>query len=217
MARASKQAIVRVLLARHGRTYADEVGIRVERNTPAVLFQLLVLALLLSARIAAGHAVSAAKALRKAGLRTPRKMAEASWQDRVDVLTAHGYKRYDESTSRMLGESATLLVERWGGDLRCLREEAGRDVGREHALLRTFKGIGRVGADIFLREVQGAWDEVFPYADDRVRRAAGRLGLGSSPKALATLVARADFARLTSALVRVDLGDDYDEVRALAG
>ncbi len=89
------------ILDTYGRTFAEEIGIRL-RNTPSPLYQLLNAALLLSARISAGNASRAARALLDAGLTTPGKMAEASWQDRVDVITWHGYKRYDERTSTML-------------------------------------------------------------------------------------------------------------------
>jgi endonuclease III len=217
MAGNTHRALVEAVLARHGQTFAEEVGIRVQGNTPAALFQLLYTAILLSARIAAGKAVEAARALREAGLTTPQKMAQASWQDRVDVITWHGYKRYDERTATMLGQTAEMVLEHYRGDLRRLRDEAERDVGREKALLTRFKGIGDVGADIFLREVQVAWDEVYPYADAKVLDAAAELGLPGDPKPLAKLVPREDFARLTSALIRVQLAKDYDEVRSAAG
>jgi len=208
--------LIDALLSRHGRTFAQELRIRVERNTPAPLFQLLYAALLMSARIPAKNAVQATRALIDAGLTTPQKMAAATWQERVDVITWHGYKRYDEKTSTMLGQTAERLLERYRGDLRALREEAERDVQREHQLLQQFKGIGKVGADIFLREVQLAWPEVHPYADDRVREAADQLGLPAEPRELAKLVSREDFPRLAAALVRADLAKDYDAVRSRA-
>lgn len=211
-----KRAIVRVLLRDYGETYAHEAGIRIEQNSPAPLFQLLYLALMLSAPIHASNAVEAAKALIDAGLTTPNKMAEASWQDRVDVITSHGYKRYDERTSTMLGEAARLVLERYAGDLRKLRDAAGRDPGREHELLQEFKGIGPVGADIFLREVQVVWEELHPFADARVLVAARELGLGDDARALSRLVERAEFARLSSALIRVELADAYAQVRDAA-
>jgi hypothetical protein len=36
---------------------------------------------------------------------------------------------------------------------------------RECKLLKEFKGIGDVGANIFCREAQIAWDELYPFAD----------------------------------------------------
>jgi endonuclease III len=216
MSRPSQGDLARAVLESFGRTYADEVGIRLQ-DTPAPLFQLLYTSLLLSSRIAADNAVRAARALREAKLTTPQKMAETTWQQRVDVLTAHGYKRYDESGSRMLGETAERLCERYAGDLRKLRDEAGRDAGQEHRLLQQFQGIGPVGADIFLREVQGVWDECLPYADERVSKSAKRLGLPTAPTALARLVDRDDFPRFVAGLIRVDLADASGEIQSRAG
>jgi hypothetical protein len=134
------------------------------------------------------------------------------------VLNRAGYARYDESTARLLGDSCALLLERYRGDLRRLREQAERDPRRERALLKEFKGIGDVGVDIFFREAQVAWDELYPFADRRAMRAAQRLGLGGNVHALARLVdgdAR-QFARLAAALVRVGLERDYEGVREAA-
>jgi endonuclease III len=213
MTRREEHERARLVLDRYGRTYANELGIHVERNTPTPLFQLLVAALLFSARINAKNAAQAARALIDAGLSTPKKMAAASWQDRVDVITWHGYKRYDESASRELGQTAELVLARYHGDLRQLREAAGRNVTKERVLLQEFKGIGEVGADIFLREVQVVWDEAYPYADARVLHAATKIGLPGSPSELASLVKRSDFARFAAGLVRIDLKKSWDELR----
>jgi len=211
MATTTKRSLVEAVLDRFGRTYAEEIGIRL-KDTPSALYQLLNATMLLSARIPAKNAVQAAAALGEAKLTTPKKMAEASWQDRVDVLTWHGYKRYDERTSTMLGDTAGMILDRYDGDLRKLRAEANRDVAAEHRLLRQFKGIGPVGADIFLREVQAVWEEAYPYVDARVAKAAGKLGLPEDAKALARLVDRADFPRFVAALVRVDLAKAYGDL-----
>src|ERR671934_2577698 len=116
--------VARSLLEERGRTFVDDAGIKLEKNTPAVLFQHLFMSLLLSARISAGNALEATRALIEAGLTTPRKMAAATWQQRVDVITWHGYKRYDERTSTMLGETAALVLDKYQGDLRKLRAAA---------------------------------------------------------------------------------------------
>jgi hypothetical protein len=64
-----------------------------------------------------------------------------------------------------------------------------------------------VGVDIFFREVQGVWDELYPFADKLALRAAERHGLGKDAVALSKLVPRDDFPRLVSALVRDELGE----------
>jgi transposase len=74
------------------------------------------------------------------------RMRQASWQDRVDALGRGHYRRYDERTSTMLCDAAVQLLDRWSGDLRKLRDEAGGDPKLIHKLLTEFKGIGPVGA-----------------------------------------------------------------------
>ncbi|THA75583.1 endonuclease [Streptomyces sp. A0642] len=199
-----RSATVKRLLGQHGRTYADEAGIRL-RNTPAPLYRLLTLCVLLSVRIKADIAVAAARELSAAGMRTPQAMLKASWQDRVDALGRAHYRRYDESTATALGNGAEFLLDRYRGDLRRLREEAGGDPERVRGLLREFPRIGPVGADIFSREAQGLWPELRPAFDARARRAAAGLGLPDTPEGLAGLVADDDLPRLAAALVRVGL------------
>lgn len=202
------------LLDRHGRTYAAEAGIRLRPDpTPSPLYRLLCLATLLSARIRAEAAVEASRALSSAGWRTARSMADTTWEERVRVLNENGYARYDESTARMLGDTAEMLLDRWRGDLRRLREDADGDVAELRSLLQEAKGIGEVGADIFCREVQGVWPEVRPFLDDRALAVARDLGLGDDRRAVARLVDGEQLPQLSAALIRVDLQGDLDEVR----
>lgn len=140
----SPESLVTALLDRFGRTYAEQAGIRLA-DQPSPLYELLVLATLLSARISGDIAVAAAKELFAAGYRTPQRMRDASWQDRVDALGRGHYRRYDERTSTMLREAAAQVLDRWGGDLRKLRDAAGGDPRRVHELLTELKGIGPVG------------------------------------------------------------------------
>jgi endonuclease III len=196
---------VDLLLRRYGRTYAEEAGIRLA-DRPQPLYQLLVLATLLSARISGDIAVRAARELLRAGYRSPKAMREATWQDRVDALGRGHYRRYDERTASMLGDGAGLLIRRWGGDLRKLRRQAGGDRDAIASLLTEFPGIGPSGAGIFLREVQGVWPDVAPFFDAKVLSGAKKMGLPGDAQALADLAARDGPAvRLAAALVRVSL------------
>ncbi|MFV0132532.1 endonuclease [Streptomyces sp. HMX87] len=204
------ERVVRELVDAHGRTYAEEAGIRL-RDTPQPLYRLLVLAHLLSARIRGSIAVATARALQEAGLSDPRRMAGADWQERVDALGRGGYRRYDERTATQLGEAAELLTERWGGDLRRLREEAHGEAGELSRLLQEFPGMGPAGADIFLREVQGVWPEVAPYLDRKALQGAERLGLPKDPGRLLDAAGKTDPAVLAAALVRASLDKDVVE------
>lgn len=216
-ATATRRETARALLDTHGQTYAAQAGIRL-RDTPQPLYQLLVLACLLSARIRASVAVDAAHELFEAGLRTPRRMQDATWQQRVDALGAGHYRRYDESTSTTLGKSAAIVRERYGGDLRRLREEADGDLGRMRELLQELPGIGPAGADIFLREVQGIWTELEPYLDGKAAQGAERLGLPTKPRELARLVTARQLAVFAAALVRAALDKSVvEDVRERTG
>ncbi|MFI6848226.1 endonuclease [Kitasatospora sp. NPDC050467] len=195
---------VAALLERYGRTYAEEAGIAL-RDTPAPLYQLLVLTVLCSVRIGAATAVAAAGELFAAGLRTPRAMTGASWRSRVEALGRAHYVRYDESTATALGRGADLLLDRWHGDLRRLRTEAGGAPGRVVELLQEFPRIGPVGAGIFCREAQAVWPELRPFFDGRALAVAAELGLPESPAGLAKLVPPGDLDRLAAALTRVGL------------
>src|SRR5208282_5266201 len=172
------QRVVSALLAKHGRTYCDELTINIARNTPSVLFRWLCATMLFSARINAKTAIAASMALTRQGWTSARKMAASTWEERTHVLNGAGYARYDESTSTKLGEAADLLLNRYDGDLRRLREEAGRDAGNEHRLIQQFKGIGPVGADIFCREMQIAWRELYPFVDALALDTARQLKIG---------------------------------------
>ncbi|MCQ8771944.1 endonuclease [Streptomyces telluris] len=210
------QRTAATLLRMYGRTYAEEAGIRL-RDTPQPLYRLVVLACLLSARIRAPVAVAAARCLAEAGIKDPRRMAGATWQQRVDALGKGGYRRYDERTATQLGDGAHLLLDRYRGDVRRLREEADGDPGRLRKLLQELPGLGPAGVNIFLREVQGVWPEVHPCFDAKAAEGAARLGLPRASGALAGLVKHDDAPAFAAALVRAALDKEVaEEVRKAA-
>ena len=201
----TRRETVAALLREHGTTYAQEAGIRL-RDTPAPLFQLLCLTQLFSAPIGATVAVATMRELLAAGWTTPEHLLDSSWQERVDALGRGGYRRYDESTATYLERAARLLQDRWRGDLRRLRDEAG-DEGSVRSLLQEFPRVGPTGSRIFCREVQAVWPGLRPQVDDRVRTGAKAAGLPTDADELAALVDGDDLARLTAALVRVGRDD----------
>src|SRR3954467_1990882 len=106
------QLIVAELLARHGRLSAEDAGIRLA-DRPGPLYQLLVLATLLSAPITAETAVADGRELFAVGYRGEKGVSEPRWQDRVDALGRGPYRRYDERTATMLGNGPELLARKW--------------------------------------------------------------------------------------------------------
>src|SRR5699024_8631767 len=128
------------VLQEHGRTYAEEAGIRL-KDTPAPLFQLLCLTQLFSAPIGAQVAVATMRELLDEGWTTPEHLLDSTWQQRVDALGRGGYRRYDESTATYLEESTQLVKDRWRGDLRRLRDAA-EDEGEVRHLLQEVPRVG---------------------------------------------------------------------------
>jgi len=204
----SADGLVQTLLRVYGRTYAEDAGIKLAHR-PDPLYQLLVLTSLLGKRISADVAVASARELFAAGYRTPQSMVDATWQDRVDALGRGHYRRYDESTSRLLGNAAQHCLDRWGADLRRMRREAGGDRRRLAALLTEFPGIGPTGADIFTREVQAVWPEYQPSIDAKV--SAGARALHLEPSTIGQLAPQRDIPKLASALVRASLARQLPE------
>jgi hypothetical protein len=210
-------AVVRALLGRHGRTYAEEAGISVD-DSAAATFQVLSLSLLLSARIRAAVAVRAASELINSGWGRPDAMSASTWEARVAVLDRAGYARYDERTARQLGRCAAIVLGDYGGDLGRIRERADRRRSEERRLLQQFPGIGPLGVTIFAREIQATWTEWYPFADKLALDSAALLGLPDDVRALEQLAGdRATFVRLVAALVRSGLARDHEDVVAQAG
>src|SRR5690606_25624761 len=74
-----KQDIISRLLDTCGRTFADELNIRVKRDTPSEWFKLLVYVLLSSRRIGKQLSLRAAREIFKEGWTTPQRMAKTTW------------------------------------------------------------------------------------------------------------------------------------------
>lgn len=198
------QETARTVLDRYGTTYAADAGIRLT-DEPAPLFQLLVLAELLSARIGAGIALATAGELWAGGWTTPQRMRDAPRSGVIRALGRGGYRRYDERTATQLRDAAQRVIDRYGGNLRRLAEAADGDVRAAAGLLQKFNGIGPTGASVFLREAQAVWPWLRPYLDDRARAGARRVGLPDDPEQLIALVDDDELARFAAALVRISL------------
>ncbi|WP_292652139.1 endonuclease [Nocardioides sp.] len=197
--------VMRRLLDAGGTTYAEEAGIRL-RDKPSPLYRLLVLTMLSSTRISTDIAVGAARELSAAGWRTPQRLLDSTWQQRVDALGRAHYRRYDESTATKLAEQAQWLLETCRGDLRRLRPTSRDDAETLIDALTESPRIGPVGARIFCREVQDVWPELSPFLDGPLLEQAREFGLPEDPDELASLVPDGRCAPLAAALTRARHG-----------
>jgi hypothetical protein len=211
--------LTRRLLARVGRGYAEALGFPVTSN-PSSLFRLLLLCVLTSGEREYRRAVSIAEALVRQGWDSAARLADSGYDERVAVIRSAAAGRASDRAERWsatLGDLATAVVRRYGGDLRRLRGQARRDQAAQRRLLCGLPGVTDAAVDLFFRDVQVIWPEAGPFADRRSLRAAARLGLGGSVAELDALTAgRSEkLAWLAGALARIDLEGRYDEIRAL--
>jgi len=215
--------LTRRLLARVGRGYAEALGFPVTSN-PSSLFRLLLLCVLTGGEREYRRAVSIAEALVRQGWDSAARLADSGYDERVAVIRSAGGGRVNDRAndragrwSATLGDLATAVVRRYGGDLRRLRGQARRDQAAQRRLLCGLPGVTDAAVDLFFRDVQVIWPEAGPFADRRSLRAAARLGLGGSVAELDALTAgRSEkLAWLAGALARIDLEGRYDEIRAL--
>lgn len=189
----------RALVTQHGETFAEQAGIELDAS-PNSLWQLLVLANLLSNRIRSDAAVASAQELWRIGCNSPAGTRATSWQQRVDALGRGGYRRYDFSTSTRLGKNAAFVLERYDDDLASLMASPANAVAKA---LQQFDGIGPTGASIFLREAQSVFPDMGFQVDKLVLKGASAAGLPPDAEQLGQLVEPAQYAAFAAALVRL--------------
>ena len=209
--------VTEALLARHGRTFAEDLHIELRGDDSAGLYRLLCFAILAGMKLHHRIALDAADALRKAGWTTPQAMVGADWDRRVRLLNRAGCVRCDERVAEALHDASEALRDRHHGslvDLRCV----GGDGAQVRARLAALPGVTAPAVDIFCREAQLAWDELYPFADRLALRGAAWLGLPTDAAGLAALSRdRREMVRLVAALVRMELEYDFEEIRRAVG
>jgi endonuclease III len=135
---------------------AKDLGIDLSAGSDSEVFKWLVACDLFGARISQDIAARAFAELDKAGMLAPRMLADADWQQLVDLLGRGGYRRYDESTARELIEVGRRVLAEYNGSIsRLPRGAHGQKEMSER--LQAFPGVGPTAARIFLREMGGTW------------------------------------------------------------
>jgi hypothetical protein len=133
-----------------------ELGIDVGKGTDAPAFRWLVACLLFGNRISQDVAAHAYRELDRLHVLTPKRLADADWQELVDALGRGGYKHYDESTARELIGLGRRVTEEYGGHLARLKGDV-HSRGELTAKAQEFTGIGPTTARIFVRELAPVW------------------------------------------------------------
>jgi hypothetical protein len=168
------------------------------------------------------------------GLRTLTDLDEAGYEGRRKVMW-EARTQHKEKTAGQLGDVCEGVKELCGdgaeeeelSELQGVRDQV-KGMNPDEAakkvteLLTRIKGIGPGVAAIFLRRVQGDWEEVFPYVDDRSVKAAKEFGLiedGEGAEELKAKVGgdKTQFVRLLDVLVGLDLEKAIDKAKEAAG
>jgi hypothetical protein len=197
------------LVRGYGYTIADQLRLAPLKADGRELFEVFCASMLSARRVDQWTALTAWVEMKERGWATPDALSIAPWKQRVRVLTDAGCTRSPERLALSLGAVADVIGTRYDGDLGNLREAAGKVPATERRLLNDIKSVSDPVVDVFFREVQLVWDELYPYADERVLEAAERLGLPSTARALSELTSRESFPRLVAALAHVGRVDAF--------
>lgn len=162
---------------RKSRLYSEELGINLWGNEDGELFKWLLASLLFGARISETIARHTYRTFEKYHLLEPRAILKAGWDFLVNpVMREGGYVRYDGITSTKVLENCETLLEQYQGSLKELHRQAcdSRELERR---LTSFRGVGPVTANIFLRELRPIWEKSNPDPLPVVRETAAKCGV----------------------------------------
>jgi len=155
------------------KSYSEELGL--DLTKPDDRFKWFIASILFAKRISAEIAKKTFRQFENEGLTSPERILEAGWDNLVEVLDSGGYVRYDFSTASNLLAIMKKLKEEYG-DLENLHEKSSDPEDLEKRLM-SFKGIGPVGVNIFLRELRGIWKKAKPKPSKIAVETAKRIGL----------------------------------------
>lgn len=164
------------LVEEFGGRYSTELGIDLGRSNPDEIYKWFLAALLFGARISATIAARTYREFERAAVISPHRVLDAGWDKLVEILDRGGYARYDFKTATKLLDVSRALLQQYKGDLNLLHADAQDCLDLQQRLKNLGKGIGKVTANIFLRELRGIWSKAVPSPSDRAITAAKDLG-----------------------------------------
>jgi hypothetical protein len=170
-------------------------------------------------------------------LRTLKDLDEAGYEGRRKVMW-EARTQHKERTASLLGDLCEGVKELCGEDEEDLSELKGvkklvegiadsKEAQKKVTdTLTKIKGIGPGVAAIFLRRVQGDWEEVYPFIDEKGLKAANTFGLVGESDGADILAGKIDgkgeegrrrFVRLVDTLVGLQLEKATERAIKLAG
>lgn len=164
------------LVAKLGGSYAAKLGINLGALDPAEVYKWFLAAVLYGARIPETIASRTWHEFKASGILTPQRMIDTGWDGLVAILDRGGYVRYDYKTATKLLAVNQALLGSYGGNLNTLHAAAADPSDLERRIIDLGKGVGKVTADIFLRELRGRWQKAAPPLSPLAFMAAQALG-----------------------------------------
>lgn len=164
------------LVAKLGGSYAAKLGINLGALDPAEIYKWFLAAVLYGARIPETIASRTWHEFETSGILTPQRMVDTGWDGLVAILDRGGYVRYDYKTATKLLAVNQALLDSYGGNLNTLHAAAADPADLERRIMDLGKGVGKVTADIFLRELRGRWQKAAPPLSPLAFMAAQALG-----------------------------------------
>lgn len=187
------------LVCKYGRLYSEELGINLKKKTEEEIFKWFLASILFGKRISQDIAMKTYKEFKNAGILSPKRILETEWDRLVQILDWGGYVRYDHSTATKLLEISKELLLRYGEKPLTKIHKIAMDNKDLESILQSFKGIGPVTTNIFLREMRLVWEKADPKPLPIVKAIARRYKIG-----LAKLDRKTEkFVRLETSLIRI--------------
>ena len=190
---------IKRLIAQFGYLYSTELGINVKTKNEKEIFKWFLASILFGKRISENIAIKTYREFEKAGILCPSEILKAGWDKLVQVLDAGGYVRYDFSTATKLLEISKDLLDKYGEKPLTKIHEIAKDKKELESILQSFKGIGPVTANIFLRELRTVWKKVDPEPLPIVKKLVRKYKIDLNKFNRKTV----KFIRLEAALIRI--------------
>lgn len=153
---------IKKLISQFGYLYSTELGINVKTKNEKEIFKWFLASILFGKRISENIAIKTYREFEKAGILCPSEILRAGWNKLVQVLDAGGYVRYDFSTATKLLEISKGILDKYGKNPLTKIHKIAKDKKELESTLQSFKGIGPVTANIFLRELRTVWKKADP-------------------------------------------------------
>jgi endonuclease III len=195
----SNTIIIKRLISQFGYLYSTDLSINVKTKNEKEIFKWFLASILFGKRISENIAIKTYREFKKASILCPSEILRAGWDKLVQVLDAGGYVRYDFSTATKLLEISKDLLDKYGEKPLTKIHEIAKDKKELESILQSFKGIGPVTANIFLRELRTVWKKVDPEPLPIVKKLARKYKIDLNKFNRKTV----KFIRLEAALIRI--------------